>query len=152
MTETALGTTAICQVALVVKDVEKTAAAYAEVLGLPMPEIRVTGPEDETGIRYMGAPTEGRARLAFFDTGSVRLELIEPVSGPSVWLRHLKSHGEGVHHIAFRVPDMDRALAHASDKGLPAIQTGAFPGGCYAYLDSEPKLKVMLELLASKDA
>jgi len=39
--------------------------------------------------------------------GSLSLELIEPVGGPSTWREFLDTRGEGVHHIAFHVPDTE---------------------------------------------
>lgn len=144
-----LGSDVVCQVAVVVKNIEQAAQAYAKVFNQPVPEPRLTGPEAETHIRYKGQPTDARAKLAFFKFGNLSVELIEPVGGPSTWQEHLDTRGEGVHHIAFRVPDMEESLAHLNAQGIPAVQRGDFKGGSYAYCDSTKDLKVVLELLAS---
>ncbi len=142
-----LGTNAIRQVAIIVKDIERTARRYADLFGMEMPQIRITDPEEKTHIRYRGQPTQGRAKLAFFQMGPIALELIEPVDGPSVWQEFLDTHGEGVHHIAFHVEGMDEVLDLLESKGMPLVQRGEFTGGRYAYVDTTSQLGVMLELL-----
>jgi methylmalonyl-CoA/ethylmalonyl-CoA epimerase len=144
-----IGTNVICQIAIVVRDIERAARRFAEVFGLDVPSWHLTAPKEETNIRYRGQPTDGRAKLAFLQMGSqLNIELIEPVGGPSVWQEHLDSRGESVHHIAFRVKDMDQVLAYLDGEGIAAVQRGNFTGGQYAYVDSASDLGVMLELLA----
>jgi catechol 2,3-dioxygenase-like lactoylglutathione lyase family enzyme len=148
MGEPALGTDVICQIGMVVRDIDKTAAAFQEVLGLPAPRVQETAPASETNIRYRGKATEARAKLAFFQMGpQLNVELIEPIGGPSTWQEFLDEHGEGVHHIAFRLKGMDAKLAHLEAHGLETVQRGDFKGGRYAYVDATDKLKVILELL-----
>ncbi|MFW6133398.1 MAG: VOC family protein [Planctomycetota bacterium] len=137
----------VTQVALVVRDVEATSRAWADVLGVTPPVPRETAPQNRTHARYRGEPTQGRAKLAFFDLGTVKLEIIEPIGGPSTWQDHLDRHGEGVHHVAFEVRGMDGKLAALSARGMETVQRGDFAGGWYAYVDAERKLKVVLELL-----
>lgn len=138
----------ITQVALVVKDVEKTARNYAELFGMELPPIILTDPEEKAHTRYRGQPTPARAKLAFFQMGSLSLELIEPIGGPSTWQEFLDKHGEGIHHIAFQVEEMDKAVHLLEDKGMPLVQRGDFTGGCYAYVDATPWLGAIVELLA----
>ncbi len=145
--EATLSTDTIVQIGLVVRDVEATAWAYAELLGVEVPGWSLTGPEEEAHTRYRGVPTEARAKLAFFRLGNLQLELIEPVGGPSTWRDYLEAHGEGVHHIAFEIDGMQDQVAALSAQGLPLIQRGDYTGGRYAYIDSTDQLKVILELL-----
>jgi len=150
MADKGIGTNVICQIAVVVRDIERAARRYADVFGLEVPSWHLTAPKEETNIRYRGQSTDARAKLAFLQMGpQLNIELIEPVGAPSVWQEHLESHGEGVHHIAFRVQGMDEVLAYLDGKGIPAVQRGDFTGGQYAYIDSAADLGVMLELLAS---
>ena len=147
----ALGTDVICQVGLIVRDIERTARVYADVFGADVPEIHITDTAEKTHATFRDAPTQGRAKLAFFQMGDVSLELIEPVGGPSTWREFLDEHGEGVHHIAFRIKGMDDVLASLEEKEIPAVQRGDYTGGRYAYVDSAPALGVILELLESTD-
>ena len=147
MQEKGIGTNVICQIGLVVRDIERTAKAYADVFGMDVPSVIITDPEEVTNIKFRGDPTSARAKLAFFRMGDISLELIEPVGGPSTWKEFLDEHGEGVHHIAFRIKGMERVLTYLTGKGIPDIQRGDYTGGRYAYVDSAPSLGVILELL-----
>ena len=137
----------ICQIALVVRDVQKTAAAYAELFGVEMPPVRETATFDQTNCVYRSAPTQGRAKLAFFRLGPITIELIEPIDAPSTWREFLETKGEGLHHVAFMTKGMDAALHRLEAKGMTTVQTGNYKGGRYAYVDASDQLKVILELL-----
>jgi catechol 2,3-dioxygenase-like lactoylglutathione lyase family enzyme len=141
-----------CQVALVVHDIEHARQTYAKVLACEPPPVIITDPAEKSHIQYRGATTPARAKLAFFSLGNVQLELIEPIDGPSIWREHLDRHGAGIHHIAFRVADMQQTTDALAERGCPTVQTGDFTGGCYAYVDSAPQLGVMLELLQVTNA
>lgn len=147
MEQQGLGTTTIRQVAIVVRDIEARARAWAGVLGVPVPPVIITDPVDRARTEYGGAPTPARAKLAFFHLGQVDLELIEPIDGPSTWKDQLDQHGEGLHHIAFHVEGMGERLAYLNARGLPLVQRGEYSGGRYAYLGSAAQLGAILELL-----
>jgi methylmalonyl-CoA/ethylmalonyl-CoA epimerase len=148
MSEPLLGTDLVTQVAIVTSDIEAKARAWAELLGVPVPDIRETGPESETQIRYQGKPTPARAKLAFFKLGpQVSLELIEPIGRPSTWGDQLDQHGDSLHHIAFRLQGMGEKLALLEGQGISLVQKGEYKGGRYAYVDGVEKLGATLELL-----
>jgi hypothetical protein len=147
MTDHALGTATIVQVGIVVRDIEAKASAWAQLLGLPVPEIIVTDPMDVAHTEYQGKPSTAQAKLAFLHMGEVDLELIEPIGGPSTWQDHLDAHGDSVHHIAFHVRGMQEKLTYLFEKGIPLVQRGDYAGGRYAYVDSVPQLGVIVELL-----
>ncbi len=150
MADEGLAAETVCQVALVVKDIEQVSKAWAEALGLSVPEAHLTGPAEETGARYHGRPTAARARLAFFNLGPITIELIEPVGGPSTWRDGLGEGGGAFHHLAFRVRDAERSVERLQAQGMKVVQTGDFPGGRYIYVDGRERLGVTLELLASR--
>jgi len=147
MSDRDLGTDIVTQVAIVTSDIEAKARAWAELLGVPAPEIRETASAAETQIRYRGQPTPARAKLAFFRLGQVSLELIEPIDRPSTWGDQLDQHGDSLHHIAFRIKGMAEKLALLDDLGIPLVQKGEYKGGRYAYVDGIEKLGATLELL-----
>ncbi|MGC9522426.1 MAG: VOC family protein [Anaerolineae bacterium] len=151
MSEHGMGTHVVTQVAIVVRDIERATEAWSKVFGLPKPEISITDAPEVAQATYCGEPTEARAKLAFFDLGQVSLELIEPVDGDSVWQEVLDERGEGVHHIAFQVKDTDHVTDFLEEHGMSVIQQGHYTGGMYTYIDSEPVLSVMLELLENFD-
>ena len=139
----------ICQIALVVRDIERSAKTWATLLGMDVPEITETDPSDRAHTVYRGTATEARAKLAFLELGPITVELIEPIGGPSVWQEALDNDGEGVHHVAFNVQGMEDALTRLGESDMPTAQRGDFEGGRYAYVDAHHKLGLMLELLES---
>ncbi len=147
MADQALGTTTITQVGIIVKDIEARARAWADILGLPMPEIKVTDTVDIAQTEYQGQPSTARAKLAFFHMGQVDVELIEPIGEPSTWRDQLEQHGDSLHHIAFKIKGMKEKLAYLDSKGIPLVQRGEYTGGRYAYVDSTAQLGGILELL-----
>ncbi|OMD79698.1 VOC family protein [Paenibacillus sp. FSL P2-0121] len=142
-----LGNHFVTQIGILVNDVEKVSTAYAEFFGLEKPQIIVTDTEDQAQTRYNGEGTVARAKLAFFDMGSLQLELIEPDQQPSTWRDYLNEHGEGPHHIAFVVEGMKEKIMLLEGKGFPLQQKGEYTGGRYAYMDTFKELKVIVELL-----
>ena len=138
---------AICQIGIIVRDIETTTKAYADAFGITPTAFIVTDAVDEAHTQYKGETTEARAKLAFFDFGQVQLELIEPIGGPSTWQEFLDEKGEGVHHIAFQVKGMDGVIAQLDSEGAPLVQKGDYTGGRYAYVDATGSLKLILELL-----
>ncbi|HNT73845.1 MAG TPA: VOC family protein [Anaerolineae bacterium] len=145
--QTGIGTNLICQVGLVVKDIEKSAAAYSDVFGLPKPTVSVTDGYEKAHTTYRGQPSEARAKLAFFDMGQVQVELIEPIGEPSTWKEALDEKGEGFHHLAFFVKGTDQVVAYLEGKGGVLVQQGHYTGGMYSYVDMTPQLGLVLELL-----
>jgi methylmalonyl-CoA/ethylmalonyl-CoA epimerase len=147
MTEETLGTITVTQVGIIVQDIEVKARAWAEVLGLPVPEIMITDTYERAQTEYKGQPSNARAKLAFFHLGQVDLELIEPVGEPSTWQDQLEEHGDSLHHIAFEIKGMSDTVAYLEAKGLPLVQRGEYPGGRYAYVNGSAQLGAILELL-----
>jgi len=150
MSDTHLGSTTIAQIAIVVRDIEEAAKRWAEVLGLPVPDVIVTRPGSEVHQTFKGKPSDAQARLAFFHLGQVQLELIEPLGGESTWQEVLDRKGEGFHHIAFWVEGMQRSVDFLKSQGIPMTQRGDMGEGQYAYFDAEESLGVTLELLERK--
>ena len=58
---------------------------------------------------------------AFFRLGDVKIELLESVSPDGPLGKFLETHGEGLHHIAYRVPDVAEALRQAEESGFRLI-------------------------------
>lgn len=142
-----LGTRTVAQIGIVVRDVGKTAEAFAKLFGVPVPRWFETEPPETAKTEYRGAPTPARAKLAFFDLGAIQLELIEPDEHPSTWREHLDTRGEGVHHIAFFVEGIGEKTEALGRAGMKLLQKGEYPGGRYAYVDASETLHVVLELL-----
>jgi methylmalonyl-CoA/ethylmalonyl-CoA epimerase len=147
MSEEGLQDAVLCQIGLIVENIEETAGRWAELFGLNAPVITLTDKLELSHTTYRGRPSEARAKLAFFQFGPISVELIEPVGGPSTWREFLEQNGPGLHHIGLKVKNTEEIASLLSGKGIDVLQQGDFTGGRYTYLDSGPVLGTMLELL-----
>jgi catechol 2,3-dioxygenase-like lactoylglutathione lyase family enzyme len=148
------GSRTVAQVGIVVKDIERTAEAYARAFGIEKPGWAWTGALDAARTEHRGSPSPARAKLAFMRFGQLDIELIEPDEHPSTWREFLDEKGEGIHHLAFVVEGMKEHVARAREAGMILLQKGEYEGGRYAYLDAQAGLKTVVELLendAKKD-
>ncbi len=103
----------IDHVAVAVHDLDEACDRYARLLGA------------RVGTRE----TVGAVDLAFLHVpGTTTIELVSPATPDSPVTRFLASHGEGLHHICFRVDDVDAALADAAKRGLPLLDAAGRPG------------------------
>jgi len=131
----------ISQIALVVKDLQRTAEDYWSILGIgPWDISMLEAPKvDRT---YHGKPAWAREKMGLVQVGGVQLELLEPVEGDSIYKDFLTEHGEGLHHLQFRADDVDEAAEILAKEGFPTIQSGrAGPlekRGGYSYIYLEP--------------
>ncbi|WP_453993703.1 VOC family protein [Bacillus nitroreducens] len=142
-----LGTKVIAQIGILVNDIETVSKAYADFFGVEKPQWNWTDPVDVAQTEFNGAPSKARSKLAFFDMGSIQLELIEPDQHQSTWRNYLNEHGEGPHHIAFVVEGLKEKIALMETRNMPLVQKGEYTGGRYAYMDTFKDLKILIELL-----
>lgn len=138
----------ICQVALVVKDIQATAKAYAELFDVPMPEIVQVPPSEIAHTQARGIPSNTRAKIAVFKLGQIVLELNQPDNEPSSWKEFLDTHGEGVHHIAFMTENRDQVVEYFEDRQMPVRHYGEYPGGNYTVFDCAEIFKVLIQVKA----
>lgn len=154
-----MGTKQMVQVGFVVKDIETTKIKFAKLFDVAPPDTISANRGEEhfhvTQTNYLGQPCpKADAKLAFFEVGgAMAIELIEPNEEPSVWRDWLDKHGEGIHHLAFVVKDMDQAIKACEGFGMETMQTGNFAAGdgAYAYMDAGKDLKTVIELLVRKE-
>ncbi len=137
----------IVQYALIVRDVKQTGEYYQNLGFGGMPFDRNVSVDRI----YRGQPGKFEMYLGWWHWPDVTFEWIEPLVGPGVYEEYLKAHGEGFHHLAFEVKDMDEAVKLLTAKGAPPSQTGGWDTpsskGRFAYLDTEPYGGVTIELL-----
>jgi len=139
----------VTQFAFAVKELEPV-SAYWETLGFPAMEITHGKLRD---LKYRGQPAEFDMRLGWHRQNKVVYEWIQSLRGPDVYLDHMKVHGEGFHHLAFNVQDMDADIAWWTEKGCPESMSGGWgrkgkPGsGRFAYIDAQSIGGTDIELL-----
>ncbi len=111
---------------------------------------------DNKGLirRYRGRECDFRMHMGWSRWGSTRLEILQPTREYSIYDEFLERHGEGFHHIAFAVGDMDAAVAMMKERGVQVSQDGAWGRkdveGRFAYLDTERHGGLTIELLWSE--
>jgi hypothetical protein len=139
----------LSQFAFVARDL-KAVSAYWARLGLPPIALSRSAIGER---RYRGQPGTFEQEIGFQRHGTVAIEWIQSLSGPTVYDDFLKTHGEGLHHLGLDVPEFDTVVSAWSAAGFPVVQSGTWglpgkPGsGRYAYLDTEPAGGVYLEAL-----
>ena len=62
-----------------------------------------------------------KVKTAFFKVGQTKIELLEATSEESPITKFIEKKGEGIHHIAFAVPDVTQALAEVEAKNVQLI-------------------------------
>ncbi len=99
------GITGLAHLGLAVKDLDAARRAW-EALGLKVTESHEVPTEQ---VRTAHLP---------FCAGGAELELLEPTDDNSPIAAHLAKRGPGLHHIAFKVADIEEAIMTAREAGL----------------------------------
>ncbi|MFW9981341.1 MAG: methylmalonyl-CoA epimerase [Candidatus Thorarchaeota archaeon] len=78
---------------------------------------------DVLGLEYKGSEevAEQKVRVAFFEIGESKIELLEPTSPDSPIASFLEKRGGGIHHIAVLVDDIEAALLRHHKAGARLI-------------------------------
>ncbi len=141
----------IAQVGYIVSDVETAKRSFAAIFGVEVPPTVDSGVYEVTKTEYMGKPApEAACLMAFFNLDNgFQLELIQPNEAPSTWREFLNAHGDGIHHVAYRVTDMDAVIRGCEAEGMKLVQRGMYgdASGQYAYLEAQDSMKSIVELL-----
>ena len=90
-----------------------------------------------------------KVRTAFLSVGDSHLELLEPTTENSAIAKFIEKRGEGIHHLCFRVDDIEAHLAKLKSEGYRLIDEAPVPGahGCrVAFLHPAAGNGVLIEL------
>ena len=148
-----LDTGTLTQVGFIVRDLEASKKKFAEFLGCPVPATCDGGRYEVTGTTIEGRPApDANCLMAFFDVGEhIQIELIQPNGVKSTWQDFLDEHGEGIHHLAFKVENTEETIKACEAVGMKVLQRGKYGdgGGEYTYMDGYGSMKCIVELLES---
>ncbi len=97
----------INHIGIAVKNLENAIPFYRDQLGMTL-----EGTEEVA---------EQKVRVAFLKVGESRIELLEPTAADSPVARFLEKTGEGIHHLAYEVEDIEVALAELKRKAVRLI-------------------------------
>jgi methylmalonyl-CoA epimerase len=124
-------------VGVAVKNLEEALSVYRDVLGFKLLRVHVL--------------TERRVKVAILSTGGeTQIELLEPLGSDSPVAKFLESRGEGIHHIAVKVDNIEKVLEELKEKGVMLVdekpRTGA-EGKKVAFVHPKSARGVLLELV-----
>ncbi|WP_338030897.1 methylmalonyl-CoA epimerase [Fervidibacillus halotolerans] len=97
----------IDHIGIAVYSIDKTLPFYTDILQF-------------TYVKSEIVESEG-VKVAFLDTGNVKIELLEPLHTDSPIHTFLEKRGEGIHHIALKTDDIERDLAFLEDQQIRLI-------------------------------
>lgn len=104
----------ISHIGIAVRSIAATRPFYEQTLGMPC-----TGEE---------TVADQKVRVAFFQVGEVRIELLEATGPDSPVAKFIDKRGEGVHHIAYCVEDLASRLTGLKAAGVQLIDEQPRPG------------------------
>ena len=102
----------IDHIGIAVNNLDETVAFYRQVMGLEVSSTEV----------FQGM------KIAFLRIGDSELELLEDLTPDGAIARHVAKRGEGLQHVAYRVDNIEQALAAMRAKGLRLIDEQPRPG------------------------
>ncbi len=127
----------IAHIGVAVENLAEVEKLYAEILGLPITGRQVS-PDN---------------KIAFIPLGDTAVELLQSVKPDGAIARHIEKKGEGIHHIALEVDDIEKTLEELKAKGLALIDSKPRPGAHgsqIAFLHPKGTHGVLLELVEPK--
>ena len=95
-----------------------------------------------------------KVKTAFFKLGQTKIELLEPTDPESTVAKFISKKGEGIHHIAFAVNDIDRKLKEVEEKGVKLIDKVSRKGAegmDIGFLHPKSTFGVLTELCEKKE-
>jgi methylmalonyl-CoA epimerase len=90
-----------------------------------------------------------KVNVAMLPLGGPRIELLEPTVADSVIGKFLEKRGEGLHHVAIRVPDLNAAVERLKASGARLLNEPRAGAGGHLYVFVHPSSTggVLLELI-----
>ena len=126
-------------IGIAVKDIEKSNELFSKLLG--------TEPYKSETVDSEGVIT------SFFMVGDVKIELLQATTESSAIHKHIEKRGEGIHHIAFAVEEVNSELERLKSEGFELIhqqpKEGA-DGKLIAFLHPGSTNKVLTEICADQ--
>ena len=139
-----------CQVAWVVEDIAEAETFFTQIMGVKKFVRADSWAKDNEGT-YMGHLADWVIRISLAYAGDTQIELIQHVSGKSIFEEHLERHGDAVQHVAYWLDESeyDAAAHHLEASGYPLIQ--GFKGrlGRVGYFDTRAVIGVITEIVGS---
>lgn len=140
-----------CQIAWVVKDIAAAEQFFTQTMGVEkFFHLDNLAAKDTEGT-YLGEPGDWVIHLYIAYAGDTQIELIQHVSGKSMYKESLERHGDAVQHVAYWLDDSqyDAAAHHLESAGYPLIQSFKLPLARVGYFDTRPAIGVVTEIVGA---
>ena len=141
----------VAQICILVPDIEKAVEIWWKKFGIGPWHLYTYGKPLVKRMTRHGKPCEYKMKIALSYIGKMRIELIEPLEGDTVYKEFIEDHGYGVHHLGVLTDDMKGSLKNAESAGIAMTMDGAGFGpdddGHYAYLDTEKLIVTTIEFI-----
>tara|TARA_B100001123_G_scaffold282585_1_gene314794 strand:- start:53 stop:562 length:510 start_codon:yes stop_codon:yes gene_type:complete len=141
----------VAQICILVPDIEKAVEIWWKKFGIGPWHLYTYGKPLVKRMTRHGKPCEYKMKIALSYIGKMRIELIEPLEGDTVYKEFIEDHGYGVHHLGVLTDDMKGSLKNAESVGIAMTMDGAGFGpdddGHYAYLDTEKLIGTTIEFI-----
>lgn len=143
----------IWQIGVVVRNLDKAVTAFMEAMNLTERPFtnkvgRSLSEEDCKTIYKADKHSMASCLTCCFSFENIELEFIQPYGdAPSEWKNFLDEHGEGLHHLGFKVQDLEEARKQFLSKGFEEVQSGSWGEGEYHYIDAKEVFGFVVELL-----
>jgi methylmalonyl-CoA/ethylmalonyl-CoA epimerase len=125
-------------IALAVNDIERAAEFYQRIFKLDL-------------IMELSYPPDGVHTNLVFSLGPENeLEFLGPLGNSGFVVDFLKRHGEGVHHLAIEVTDIDQATAGLEQNGIRIFGRMDFKGMRFSFMHPASTLRVGMQLMQRK--
>jgi methylmalonyl-CoA/ethylmalonyl-CoA epimerase len=138
------------QIGIVVRELERAVERWARFVGGTPWRIWTYGPHMLKAQDYRGQEAAFEMRVAL-SASTPQVELIEPLSGPSLYHDWLDAHGPGLHHLGAFEPDLPSGIQRMRAHGFEVLQSGTGHGldgdGGFAYFDTIREIGLILELI-----
>jgi catechol 2,3-dioxygenase-like lactoylglutathione lyase family enzyme len=113
---------------------------FPPFIGMPTLRGKLLGPDDVQGW----VPPKGAW------IGGPEVEILQGDEGTPYW-DFIHTRGEGFHHLAFVVDDLDSAITDLSKKNMNVVYSGKWEGGGFAYFESDALRGMDIELFQNVD-
>lgn len=137
------------QIAWVVKDINATLRFFQEVLGMSFSKVDTIRVK-EFDATYYGKSSEAESLVAMAYSGGIFIELIQPLSGESVFYDYInKNPSGGIQHVAYSIPvaDLDDIVSGFEKKGFPVVSSFDTPIARIVFFDTRREIGVFTEVM-----
>lgn len=145
----------VAQIAWVVKDITVAEKFLREAMGIGnFSKAEIIRLKDFEGM-YYGEPCDGESLVSMTYSGGTFIELIQPLSGRSIFQDYLdKNPAGGVHHIAYSLPvaNLDKVISEMANKGLPVVTSVHHPIATIVFFDTSKEIGVFTEVMGITEA